>query len=59
MTAYAHLDRMLVKKGQKIRKGATLGTVGSTGSVDAPQLHFEIRKGLEALNPALYLPKQG
>lgn len=52
VTAYAHLDKTLVKKGDTVKKGQTLGTVGSTGSVDKPQLHFEIRKGTKALNPA-------
>lgn len=51
VTAYAHLDKMLVKKGDVVKRGQTIGTVGSTGSVDKPQLHFEIRKGTRALNP--------
>jgi murein DD-endopeptidase MepM/ murein hydrolase activator NlpD len=57
MTAYAHLGNLNVQKGQKIARGTKLGTVGSTGSVDQPQLHFEIRRGTEALNPAVYLSK--
>lgn len=52
VTAYAHLDRILVKRGDSVRRGQTIGTVGSTGSVDKPQLHFEIRKGTKALDPA-------
>jgi len=55
MTAYAHLDSISVKKGQKVIKGDMIGRVGSTGGVDVPQLHFEIRKGTKALNPAKYL----
>lgn len=55
VTAYAHLDKTLVKKGDKVKRGQSIGTVGSTGSVDKPQLHFEIRKGTKALNPAQYL----
>ena len=51
VTAYAHLDKMLVKKGDVVKRGQTIGTVGSTGSVEKPQLHFEIRKGTKALNP--------
>lgn len=57
VTAYAHLEKILVKKGQKLGVGETLGTVGSSGQVDTPQLHFEIRKGSKALNPAKYLGK--
>jgi murein DD-endopeptidase MepM/ murein hydrolase activator NlpD len=55
MTAYAHLDKSLVKKGDKIKRGQSLGTVGSTGQVDTPQLHFEIRRGTDAKNPQTYL----
>lgn len=55
VTAYAHNDRILVKKGQKVRKGEKISTVGSTGGVSSPQLHFEIRAGKKAVNPNSYL----
>lgn len=55
MTAYAHLDSIAVKNGQTLARGAKLGTVGSTGAVNSPQLHFEVRRGTEALNPVPYL----
>lgn len=55
MTAYAHLDKALVKKGQKVTKGQAIGTVGSTGGVTQPQLHFEIRRGTQAVDPAKFL----
>lgn len=55
MTAYAHLDKQLVKKGQKVTKGQAIGTVGSTGGVSQPQLHFEIRRGTQAVDPAKFL----
>ncbi len=55
MTAYAHMDKMLVKKGDVVKVGQSIGTVGSTGQVDSPQLHFEIRKGTKALDPATHL----
>lgn len=55
VTAYAHNDRLLVKKGQKVIKGEKISTVGSTGGVSTPQLHFEIRAGKKALNPMSYL----
>ena len=59
MTAYAHLDKMLVERGQSVVQGQTIATVGKTGSVDVPQLHFEIRRGSRALDPADYLDRQG
>lgn len=55
ITAYAHLDKMLVKKGARVQRGEAIGTVGSTGRVSSPQLHFEIRKGKDALDPARYI----
>ena len=55
VSAYAHLEKSLVKKGVIVSKGEGLGTVGSTGSVNTPQLHFEIRKNGKALDPKKYL----
>jgi murein DD-endopeptidase MepM/ murein hydrolase activator NlpD len=55
VTAYAHLDKINVVKGQVISKGNAIGAIGSTGNVTEPQLHFEIRKGTKALNPQQYL----
>lgn len=55
MTAYAHLDNINVREGQVLKRGAKLGTVGSTGAVSSPQLHFEIRRGTSAINPNKYL----
>lgn len=55
ITAYAHMDSVSVKRGDNIRKMQPIGTVGSTGNIGTPQLHFEIRKGTKALNPAAYL----
>ncbi len=57
MTVYAHLDSMAVRRGTNVRVGQKIGTVGSTGKVDKPQLHFEIRKGTKAYNPTSYLKK--
>ena len=55
ITAYAHLDRILVKKGQQVSRGQAIGTVGSSGGVSSPQLHFEIRQGTQAVDPAKFL----
>ena len=55
MTVYAHLDTMTVRRGAKVSVGQKIGTVGRTGKVDEPQLHFEIRKGTKAYNPSTYL----
>ncbi|MGH1404560.1 MAG: peptidoglycan DD-metalloendopeptidase family protein [Alphaproteobacteria bacterium] len=55
MSAYAHLDKISVAKGQVIKRGGSIGTVGSTGSVSSPQLHFELRRGTSAMNPSKYV----
>ncbi len=55
VTAYAHNDKLLVRKGQQVVRGQVVAEVGSTGRVDSPQLHFEMRKGSRAVNPTLYL----
>lgn len=55
ITAYAHMDNVDVLRGTVVSKGQSIGKVGSTGHVSNPQLHFEIRKGTKALNPAAYL----
>ncbi|MGE5517327.1 MAG: peptidoglycan DD-metalloendopeptidase family protein [Bacteroidota bacterium] len=52
MTAYAHNDQLLVQKGEQVRRGQQIATVGSSGNVSQPQLHFELRRGTEAVNPA-------
>ena len=43
-TAYAHLSRIDVRKGQKIEQGEFIGAVGSTGASTGPHLHFEFRE---------------
>ncbi|WP_326780904.1 M23 family metallopeptidase [Streptomyces longwoodensis] len=42
-TQYAHLSRIDVRKGQKVRAGQLLGLSGATGNVTGPHLHFEVR----------------
>lgn len=56
ITAYAHADKIYVKKGQSVIRGEKIATVGKTGSVNTPQLHFEVRAGKKAVNPRKYLP---
>ena len=51
MTIYAHNDTILVKKGDIIKRGDKIATVGKTGRVSIPQLHFEIRNKTKSLNP--------
>jgi len=55
MTAYAHNGSILVKRGEVVKRGQKIATVGATGIVSQPQLHFEIRKGTQVLDPDQYL----
>jgi murein DD-endopeptidase MepM/ murein hydrolase activator NlpD len=55
-TAYAHTDKTLVKRGTHVKRGEKIGTVGKTGGVSKPQLHFEVRKGARAIDPKKELP---
>lgn len=55
-TAYAHLQNPIVKTGDHVTAGQSIAQIGKTGNVSTPQLHFEIRKGTSAINPAGYLP---
>jgi murein DD-endopeptidase MepM/ murein hydrolase activator NlpD len=59
MTAYAHNAALLVKRGDKVRRGQAIARIGATGAVGEPQLHFEIRHGARALDPGEYLPPAG
>ncbi len=55
LTAYGHLDKISVKKGDIIKRGDKIGTVGTTGHVSKPQLHFEIRRRGKPVDPIFYL----
>ncbi|MDJ0610494.1 MAG: LysM peptidoglycan-binding domain-containing M23 family metallopeptidase [Kiloniellales bacterium] len=55
VTAYAHTEQIEVRRGDTVKRGQTIGRVGSTGSVAEPQLHFELRKGTRAVNPTKLL----
>jgi len=50
-TRYAHLHDIHVKKGQELKRGEVIGTLGSTGRSTGPHLHYEIRKDNRAVNP--------
>ena len=52
MTAYAHNSKLLVRRGDTVVRGQTISLAGNSGSVVTPQVHFEIRKGAKAVNPA-------
>lgn len=61
-TAYAFLQRFNVTMGQQVKRGDVIGAVGTTGGLDRPQLHFQIRfapneaSRAEAVDPIRILP---
>ena len=58
ISAYAHNDKLLVRTGQKVSRGQIVSHVGSTGSVEKPQLHFELRRENRAVDPERYLGRR-
>ncbi|MBH1989130.1 MAG: M23 family metallopeptidase [Myxococcaceae bacterium] len=55
VTIYAHLDQILVKKGQRVKQGESIGTVGQSGGVDSPRVYFQVRKNRTPVDPEKYL----
>ena len=58
ITAYAHNETILVQRGDVVSRGQVVSRVGETGNVTSPQLHFEIRRGTQTVNPTRYLPRR-
>ena len=50
-TGYAHMSRMAVSPGMRVRRGQVIGYVGSTGLSTGPHLHYELYRGGRAVNP--------
>jgi murein DD-endopeptidase MepM/ murein hydrolase activator NlpD len=51
VTAYAHSSTILVQRGDQVRRGQVIARAGQTGSVDTPQLHFELRQASRPIDP--------
>uniref|UniRef100_A0A7C4YSW8 M23 family metallopeptidase n=1 Tax=candidate division WOR-3 bacterium TaxID=2052148 RepID=A0A7C4YSW8_UNCW3 len=50
-TTYAHLGSIIVRQGQRVKRGDVIGTMGKTGKIPFPILYYEIKKGDKFLNP--------
>jgi murein DD-endopeptidase MepM/ murein hydrolase activator NlpD len=59
VTAYAHASEIMVKRDDTVKRGQVIAKSGQTGSVTAPQVHFEIRKGSTPIDPGPFLAKAG
>lgn len=57
VSAYAHADQLVVKRGDSVARGQVIAKSGQTGSVDRPMLHFELREGAKPVDPMPLLPK--
>lgn len=55
VSAYAHNDELLVKRGDTVTRGQVIAKAGKSGSVSQPQLHFELRKGSKPVDPTKFL----
>src|SRR5262245_27932608 len=57
VSAYAHNEQLLVKRDEVVRRGQVIAKAGKTGSVDQPQLHFELRQGSKPVDPMQHMEK--
>jgi murein DD-endopeptidase MepM/ murein hydrolase activator NlpD len=54
VTRYAHLSKIIAKRGQQVTRGDVIGLVGSTGKSTGPHLHYEVILNGHHVNPSLY-----
>lgn len=54
-TRYGHLSKMLVKPGEKVKRGTILGYTGSTGRSTGPHLHYEVMQSGSSVNPLQFI----
>lgn len=57
VTAYAHADEVIVKRGDRVKRGQIIAKAGRTGQVDEPQVHFELRQGQKPVDPTPFMEK--
>ncbi len=58
VSAYANNAELLVKRGDKVRRGQIIAKAGATGAVSQPQVHFELRKGSRPVDPTKHMNDQ-
>lgn len=55
ISTYGHNKTLLVRRGDQVVQGQQIAKIGATGSVAEPQLHFELRRNADAIDPMRYL----
>jgi lipoprotein NlpD len=55
-TVYGHASKLLVHRGETVKRGQTIALSGNTGLAGRAELHFEIRKGRDPVDPVSQLP---
>lgn len=56
VSVYGHADKVMVQRGQQVRRGQTIALSGDSGFADRPEVHFELRKGRTPVDPLAELP---
>jgi murein DD-endopeptidase MepM/ murein hydrolase activator NlpD len=54
-SVYAHLDKHLARRGQRVERGQVIGVTGNTGRSSGPHLHYEVRVHGRPVNPRSFL----
>jgi len=54
-TRYGHMDKLLVRRGQQVKQGQTIGILGNTGHTTGPHVHYEVLIGGKLADPIDYL----
>ncbi|WP_443024706.1 peptidoglycan DD-metalloendopeptidase family protein [Sphingomonas sp. MA1305] len=57
-SVYGHASKLLVQRGQSVKRGQTIALSGDTGYAERPELHFELRKGRTPVDPQSQLPRR-
>ena len=57
-SVYGHAAKLLVQRGQSVRRGQTIALSGDSGFADQPEVHFELRKGRTPVDPTTQLPRR-
>ena len=56
-SVYGHANKLLVRRGQSVKRGQTVALSGDTGYADRPEVHFELRRGRTPVDPVTQLPR--